>query len=325
VLGQGGMSLEVVRYLARRGIDCSVIVTSGTPAIPNKDTDIKNHTKIVTWDPASPVTLVNALTGMEAVLLTCAIGETMVDECETFVKACQAAAVGCILKCTQGAIDAELRHHYLAEWNFQIENLIKTCGVPYVIVRHAQFLTTLTMFCAAHIREYRTMVWPLGNGGVRWVDMRDVIRTLCKLLIDPVPHHFKTYNLTGAVEHTAEDICHGLSAVLAEKIQLVNCPSNVALNQLTDFGIPNNIAQVLVQMHTQHTSGTVQNGDIEKITGKKPRMLSRWLKKNLFRFTDYPRMMMCDVSARAKYNESNFYPFSTKTTWYAFGFSRIIV
>ena len=58
----------------------------------------------------------------------------MVDECETFVKACQAAAVGCILKCTQGAIDAELRHHYLAEWNFQIENLIKTCGVPYLFL-----------------------------------------------------------------------------------------------------------------------------------------------------------------------------------------------
>lgn len=70
----------------------------------------------------------------------------MVSECTTFIQACKEAQVKCIVKCTQGAVDAELCHHQLAEWNHQIEELLRNSGIPYhqlSILKQITFLLLL--------------------------------------------------------------------------------------------------------------------------------------------------------------------------------------
>lgn len=58
----------------------------------------------------------------------------MVAECVGFIQACKAAKVKYIVKCTQGAIDADSAHYDLAEWNRQIEVALKTSGISYLSI-----------------------------------------------------------------------------------------------------------------------------------------------------------------------------------------------
>jgi hypothetical protein len=61
----------------------------------------------------------------------------MVNECVGFIQACKAAKVQYIVKCTQGALDADSAHYELAEWNRQIEESLKLSCIPY---QHFKFL-----------------------------------------------------------------------------------------------------------------------------------------------------------------------------------------
>lgn len=55
----------------------------------------------------------------------------MVSDCVALIQACKAAKVKYIVKCTQGAIDADTGLYDLAEWNRQIEDVLRNSGVSY--------------------------------------------------------------------------------------------------------------------------------------------------------------------------------------------------
>ncbi len=76
--------------------------------------------------------LTDSLRGVDTVFLTCTLGPTMVVEAYKFISVCKAAGVKCIVKCTQGGVDAEQCHHQIAEWNCQIEEDLKNSGMPYL-------------------------------------------------------------------------------------------------------------------------------------------------------------------------------------------------
>ena len=104
----------------------------------------------------------------------------MVSECVSFIQACKAAKVKHIVKCTQGAIDADSAHYDLAEWNRQIEESLKCSGISYhnfasssshltfllfflhplihnryCIIRHAHSFATLRIFTEQYVKFYR--------------------------------------------------------------------------------------------------------------------------------------------------------------------------
>eukprot|EP00026_Physarum_polycephalum_P000336 Phypoly_transcript_00336.p1 GENE.Phypoly_transcript_00336~~Phypoly_transcript_00336.p1 ORF type:complete len:1616 (-),score=256.83 Phypoly_transcript_00336:128-4975(-) len=284
VLGQGGLSTEVVKFLAKYGTMSVVIVPTGSIVRLSKKIRMKG-VQILEWDTSDA--LLDTLQGVDTVFLTCTVGISMVAECVSFIQACKAAKVKYIVKCTQGAMDADVAHYDLAAWNREIEDALIYSGIPYCIVRHTHFFTTLRIFTERFVKLYRLLAWPLGKQKVAWIDPQDVVLAVCAVIVDPQTHKSQCYTLTGAVWLSAEDIRRELATVVHENIQLVYHSPDFIYQQLVDFGVPPSLADAQVPTHTYEVERNLSS-DFLTLTGQLPTSIHSWLRLNYQRFSNTP-------------------------------------
>jgi uncharacterized protein YbjT (DUF2867 family) len=139
-----------------------------------------------------------------------------------------------------GAGDNRLVPHHAVEQHLR-------AGPPnWTILRPGFFAQNLGDAYRTDIVEDNRIFIPAGQGRVAFVDVRDVGEVAVNAMLDPAPHHGKTYTLTGPQAVTLEEVVQMLSEILGRPIRYI--PATV-VNYLRHLTTRRNLplAQAVVQ------------------------------------------------------------------------------
>ena len=171
------------------------------------------------------------------------------------------------------------------KWHRQQEELIKSMGFKWTILRPTMMMVNTVEWWGETIRTQNAVYFPGGQGRVSPVDARDVARVACSVLTDP-GHEGKIYELTGPESLTVAEMVETVAAVLKKPIQYRDVPVFAAAIGMLRFKLP-----VFLVIGLMQTLGALRRSeyayvtDVVKQVGKcKPRTYGEWCRENIGSF-----------------------------------------
>ncbi|MDF1635211.1 SDR family oxidoreductase [Mycoplana sp. MJR14] len=160
------------------------------------------------------------------------------------------------------------------------ENAIKATGLAYTIFRNGWYMENLFM---ALPHALQTGQWhsASGNGRIAHVARRDVGEAIAAGLLASDAES-RTYTLTGAEARTTEEIAAAASRATGRPLRVVHVTDTELAGGLKAAGLPDFLVPTVVSFDTNTREGKIAmaTGDVEALTGHKPRSLEDFLSEN---------------------------------------------
>jgi NAD(P)H dehydrogenase (quinone) len=216
-----------------------------------------------------------ALQGIRLLLMVSAAeDEHRLEQHLAFVDAAVAAGVEHIVYTSffAAAPDATFtlgRDHYATE------EYIKASGMIWTFLRDSFYIDFMDYL----VGEDGVIRGPAGDGRVALVTRADVAAVAAEVLQHPHDHQNATYNLTGPEALTMTEVAEILSAARGTEVTFHNETLDEAYESRAKWGAPDWQNDAWVSTYTAIASGEVAevSGDVERVTGQRPRTLSQFL------------------------------------------------
>jgi uncharacterized protein YbjT (DUF2867 family) len=195
--GTGTVGSEVVRQLAARGDQVSVLVRSEAKAkaLPKGVTP-------VTGDLNDPPSLRSAMKGIDKLFLLTPLSENEAQEGINAVDAAKNARVRHIVYMSVHDVEkVPEAPHFKSK--IDIQSSIEKSGVPYTYIMPNNFYQNDVWFKQAMF-DYGVYPQPFGDAGLSRVDTRDIAEAVVNVLTQP-GHEGKRYPLVGPDALTAKE------------------------------------------------------------------------------------------------------------------------
>ncbi|HET7002421.1 MAG TPA: SDR family oxidoreductase [Puia sp.] len=161
----------------------------------------------------------------------------------------------------------------------QTEDIIKESGLQYTILRHTLYTGGTPLFGGEKILKTGIFL-PTGDGKVPFALRREMGEAAANVLLQN-GHENKTYEITGTMLHSYEDVARELSALSGQTVRYTDADPSVFATKIKDFGLPEIVNQIV-----EGFSADVKNHQFEKVTkdlenllGRKPATLNASLKE----------------------------------------------
>ncbi len=228
-------------------------------------------------DYTDPGSLSDAFAGCDAVFL---LGHNAIDQTELELAAVQAArdaGVRRIVK--QSVMGAQDGSYSLADVHRPVEEAIERSGMAWTFLRPNSFMQNVMTFMSPTIHAESAFYSASGDARISHVDVRDIAAVAVQALMHP-EHAGRAYTLTGPEAVTYDELAATLSQALGRTVTHVDLPPNELRYGMVDTGMPDEIADRLLDLERYFRSGAGARvtDDIERVTGRAPR-----------RFADYAR------------------------------------
>ncbi|MBV8860045.1 MAG: SDR family oxidoreductase [Acidobacteria bacterium] len=172
----------------------------------------------VAGDFEKPETLGPALEGVErALLLTPPTPDTVTHQRE-FILAAAAAGVRHVVKLSAVGADADAPEGF-GKWHGQSENLLKSSGLKWTILRPNFFMQNL-LGQAGQIASTGSIFQPVGDARASFIDARDIAAVAARTLTED-GHEGQTYVLTGPEALSYHEVAAKLSEATGRSINYV--------------------------------------------------------------------------------------------------------
>ncbi|MGH6630081.1 MAG: SDR family oxidoreductase [Burkholderiales bacterium] len=267
VTGAGGtVGSEVLKQLRQRG----AAVRAGFHS-PKKAEQVRAQgVDAVVLDFADRASIAAALKGADKVFL---LGATAPNQAEleiNVVEEAKKAGVGHIVKLS--VLDATGEKFALARWHRAVEKEIERSGLAYTFLRPNEFMQNFVNYYAGTIQSQGAFYFPARDSRVSLVDVRDIAAVAVEALTRP-GHEGKAYDLTGLEPLSNAELAEKLSAALGAPVKYVDVPPEVFKQGALASGTPEFYADMLLDLYRFYIEGGAQHvsGDVEKVTGRKPR------------------------------------------------------
>jgi uncharacterized protein YbjT (DUF2867 family) len=262
----------VARMLAERGLAQRLLVRS--PARAPELPDATVH-PVTYGDRAAAV---EALRGVETLLMVSASESAdRLDQHRAFVDAAARAGVRHVVYTSflAAAPDATFT---LARDHYATEEHIEASGLTWTFLRDSFYID----FLEALIGEDGVIRGPAGDGRCSIVARADVARTAATVLVDPVPHAGRTYDLTGPEAVTLTEVARTIAAVRGRPVRFHDESIEEAYESRRGYGAPDWQLDAWVSTYTAIASGVMApvSRDVETITGRAPMSLADFLRAN---------------------------------------------
>lgn len=274
ITGAGGtLGSEVLRQLQSSGAPLRAAFHSADKADAARAEGV--DTALIDYD--DPDSLRDAFAGCESLFL---LGPNAIEQTELELAAVRAACeagVRHIVK--QSVMGAEREDYSLARVHRPVEQAIEASGLSWTFLRPNSFMQNVMTFMSPSIRSESAFYSASGEARISHVDVRDIAAVAVKALTEP-GHAGQAYTLTGPDAMTYDEIAEALSLAVGRTITHVDLPPNELRYAMLDMGIPEPIADRLLDLERYFREGHASRvtGDIERVTGLAPR-----------RFADYAR------------------------------------
>ena len=176
------------------------------------------------------------------------------------------------------------RQHWLAE------QALNWSGLPVVHVRPTVFQENFFFlaWAAEQIARDGTIRLPFGSGRTSPVAAQDVADVVVSVLLDPLQHVGKTYELTGPRSQDLHGLAGEYSAALGRPVTYVDVPVDEWRDQeLRSRRLPEHVFEHLLTMAHLHAANRYDrlSPDVEAILGRPARSLESMVRDNHERFS----------------------------------------
>jgi len=150
------------------------------------------------------------------------------------------------------------------------DELIRSSGADFALLRPTVFMDNLVAFAAGSIRDRGAFFGASGDGRVSWVSSRDLAEVAAAVLLEPAAHRGQTYRLTGPEPLSCPDVAAILSEIVGRPIRYVDLPPDQLRASLIERGIPAPFADGLVTLEAVKASGELAavSPAVEQVLGR---------------------------------------------------------
>jgi uncharacterized protein YbjT (DUF2867 family) len=270
----GTVGSETVRLLADAGHRVRAMVHD-----PAKAASLGAGIDTVVADLGEPATLAPAFAGVERVFVISPVHPQL----ETFeanaYRAAAEAGVKHIVKLSNfaaGSFDT-----LLMAWHQASEDGLRAQQVPWTVLGPTRFMTdTPFPFMWSSIVNQGLITESTADGRITVIDPRDVAAVAAKVLTTP-GHEGRSYKLTSDDSLTGAEIAEKISAAVGRPVSFVDAPPDVVHQGLVAAGVPEFVAEMLLQYFFLVRDGYMQlTTTVADLLGRPPRSYEEWLKDN---------------------------------------------
>jgi NAD(P)H dehydrogenase (quinone) len=176
------------------------------------------------------------------------------------------------------------RQHWLAE------QALNWSGLPVVHIRPTVFQENFFFlaWAAEQIACDGTIRLPFGSGRTSPVAAQDVADVVVAVLLDPLPHVGKIYELTGPRSQDLHGLAGEYSAALGRSVTYVDVPVDEWRDrELRSRRLPDHVFEHLLTMAQLHAANRYDrlSSDVEEILGRPAQPLESMVRDNHKRFS----------------------------------------
>ena len=156
----------------------------------------------------------------------------------------------------------------MARWAGVSEDLIKTSGLNFTIIRPYSFLQNFINFHSRTIKAYNGFYLPNGDAKLSMLDINDLGEVAALALISD-QHFGRTYELSG-LTYSNEELAEILSTVLGKKITYIDVPEDKAKESMLSNHMPDWMVNAMMELYFITKQGWTAgySDDFRNITGK---------------------------------------------------------
>lgn len=266
----GNTGRETVPRLLERGIAVRALTRDPERARAISGFGGFGGAEIVAGDPARPETLGPAMQGVTKVFLIPPSGPGSDTSEGNVIEAARAAGVRHIVKLSALCADPSAPSMALSH-NFRGEQILKSSGIPYTILRPSSFMQNFSLFFAPSIRSEGSVYSSLGEARMAVIDIRDIAEVAVKVLTSE-GHEGKTYDLTGPESLTYAEAAEKLGAAIGRPVRYIDLPAPVYEQALVGLGIPPFIAAEVLNIYGR---GPYREGKAASVSSSVADLLGR--------------------------------------------------
>ena len=254
----GQLGRIVVEKLKKRISSDSIIALVRTP---QKASDLGVEAR--EFDYEKPENMVASLKGVEKLLLISSseVGKR-IQQHANVIEAAKKAGVKLIAYTS--LLRADSSSLVLAPEHLETEKLLKSSGIPYVILRHGWYTENYTGSINA-IVESGVLAGCSGDGKISSASRADFAEADVAVVTTP-GHEGKTYELAGDEAYTMAD----LATVISEKSGVMVKYHNLSVDEYGKFlesvGMPAGVAQFFASTHVSTEKGDLYS-DSKQLSG----------------------------------------------------------
>ena len=281
IVNSGNVGTPVALELAQLGHQ--VTLTVRTPK-PNAAWD-KLGIRQVPFDINDLASMTGAMKGGEAFFSLTPLVENLVAAGTNAVQAAKAAGIRKIVRMSAQSAGAEAAIQ-LGRWHFAVEKAVEDSGIPFTILRPANFMQNyLTFGTPETIKGQSAFYSPLGDAKISVIDTRDISAVAARVLVES-GHESRRYDLTGGESLSNQEIAAILSAALGRKISYVSIPEAKARESMSHSGMPATLVDMLSELNAFGVAGHLAavKPDAGLILKRKPITFSQFVQDHLASF-----------------------------------------
>jgi uncharacterized protein YbjT (DUF2867 family) len=281
IVNSGNIGTPVAVQLAKLGVE--VVLTVRTPKA-NAELD---HLGIrqVPFDITNMESMHNALKDGDAFFSLTPLVENLVEASKKAIQAAKAAGIKKIVRSSAQGAGPEAGID-LGRWHYAVEKAIEDSGIPFNILRPANFMQNYINFGTPEtIKSQSAFYTPLGDAKVSPEDTRDISAVAAKMLVEH-GHEGMRYELTGGESLSNAEIAELLSKALGRKVSHVTIPEAAASDAMRKAGTPPWLVHLLTELNAVGKAGYLAavKPDTELILKRKPITFAKFIQDHLAAF-----------------------------------------
>lgn len=263
----GHLGRLVVEELLARGVPADQVLATGRDAGRLAEVGALD-VRTAAVDHDDPSTLDGVLQPGDTVLLVSgSVPGARLDQHRAVIGAATLAGVGHLVYTS--ATKADDTDLVLAPEHAQTEEMLRASGLPVTVLRN-NWYTENYAADLARAKDTGVLASGTGDGRVASATRRDYAAATAGVLADPAPHAGRTYELTGAVAWTYDDLAAAMADVLGRDVTFHRLTPEEQTAVLTGAGLDEGTAGFVVAL-----DGNIAAGALDVVTDDLPRLAGR--------------------------------------------------
>jgi len=157
----------------------------------------------------------------------------------------------------------------LASSHLLAEDLLKTSGLKYTILKHGLYAEVIPDFVGRNVLETGVIFQPAGEGKTAFV-LREDLAAAGVAVLTGEGHENKSYDLAGPKAYSYADLAVQISAASGKNITYVSPTVEAFKEELTKAGVPGEYIDLFVGF-----SGAIKDGDFETVSPDLEKLIGR--------------------------------------------------
>ncbi|ASW03238.1 NmrA family NAD(P)-binding protein [Paraburkholderia aromaticivorans] len=283
---QGSRNLRIAVAGATGRVGATLIDRLGTDPVDvialtrqNATAQFASKVAVTTVDFERPATLEEALRGVDKLFVAHGTSARQVENEISLIDAAVAAGVRHIVKLS--VMGPATRLNPFA-WHMQIEAHLARQPVASTALRPTTFADVLKR-AGAHVAA-GNWAGAAGAGSVNFIDTRDVAEAARVALLENMADQSqRAYHLSGPRNWTMPEVAQELSHLLGRPVVYNDRSPTEHRAALLADGLPPLVADLLLGLDrlVRESALAETTSTFERLTGKRPRSLSDWLRENI--------------------------------------------